>query len=130
MNRVVHFEIHAKDLDKVQKFYADVFGWNITNLGEQMGNYRMVSTGENVPGDKWPGINGGITPRMGEPSAGGQPVNAFVCTISVDNLDNYIDKVKNAGGTLALDKMDVPGVGWLAYCKDVEENIFGMLQPH
>ena len=30
---------------------------------------------------------------------------------------------------MALDKMDVPGVGWLAYCKDPEGNIFGMLQP-
>jgi uncharacterized protein len=33
MNRVAHFEIHAKDLDKAQKFYADVFGWKITDLG-------------------------------------------------------------------------------------------------
>ena len=130
MNRVVHFEIHAKDLDKMQQFYGDVFGWKITNLGEQMGNYRMVETGENAPGDKWPGINGGITPRMGNAPASGQPVNAYVCTISVDNLDTYIDKVKRAGGTMALDKMDVPGVGWLAYCKDLEENIFGILQPH
>ena len=130
MNRVAHFEIHAKDLDKMQKFYEDVFGWKITNLGPQMGNYRMVDTGEDAPGEKWPGINGGITQRMGEPAKSGAPVNAFVCTISVDNLDTYIDKVKNAGGTMALDKMDVPGVGWLAYCKDPEENIFGMLQPH
>ena len=130
MNRVVHFEIHAKDLDKMQQFYNDVFGWKITNLGPQMGNYRMVETGENEPGEKWPGINGGITPRMGEPAASGQAVNAYVCTISVDDLDVYIDKVKKAGGSMALDKMDVPGVGWLAYCKDIEENIFGMLQPH
>ena len=130
MNRVVHFEIHAKDLDKMQQFYNDVFGWKITDLGPQMGNYRMVETGENEPGEKWPGINGGITPRMGEPAESGQAVNAYVCTISVDDLDVYIDKVKKAGGSMALDKMDVPGVGWLAYCKDIEENIFGMLQPH
>jgi predicted enzyme related to lactoylglutathione lyase len=130
MNRVVHFEIHAKDLDEMQQFYNDVFGWKITNLGPQMGNYRMVETGENEPGERWPGINGGITPRMGEPAASGQPVNAYVCTISVNDLDVYIDKVKKAGGSMALDKMDVPGVGWLAYCKDIEENIFGMLQPH
>ena len=130
MNRVVHFEIHAKDLEKMQQFYSDVFGWTITNLGEQMGNYRMIVTGENTDGEKWPGINGGMTPRMGEPAVSGQPVNAFVCTISVDNLDKYTDKVKEAGGTMALDKMDVPGVGWLAYGKDLEENIFGMLQPH
>lgn len=25
--------------------------------------------------------------------------------------------------------MPVPGVGWLAYCKDTEGNIFGMMQP-
>ena len=130
MNRVVHFEIHAKDPDKLQQFYTNVFGWNITNLGEQMGNYRMVVTGEDSSGEKWPGINGGITPRMGDVPADGQPVNAYVCTISVDDIDNYIDKVKQAGGSMALDKMDVPGVGWLAYCKDVEGNIFGILQPH
>ena len=129
MNRVAHFEIHAKDLDKAQKFYGDVFGWKITDLGPQMGNYRMVDTGEDGPDDKWPGINGGITPRMGEPAKIGAPVNAFVCTISVDNVDHYIEKIKNAGGTIALEKMEVPGVGWLAYCNDPEENIFGILQP-
>ena len=42
MSRVVHFEIHAKDLDKMQQFYHDVFGWEIQDLGPQMGNYRLV----------------------------------------------------------------------------------------
>jgi predicted enzyme related to lactoylglutathione lyase len=129
MNRVVHFEIHAKDQDAAQKFYSGVFGWNITDLGPQMGNYRMVSTGEDPAGARWPGINGGITPRMGPPPSGGEPVNSFVCTVSVDNLDSYLDKVKSAGGSVALDKMQIPGVGWLAYVKDLEGNIFGMLQP-
>ena len=27
------------------------------------GNYRIVITGESRPGEKWPGINGGLTPR-------------------------------------------------------------------
>ena len=130
MNRVINFEIHAKDPGRAQQFYCDVFGWEISNLGPQMGNYRMVDTGDNAPGTRWPGINGGITPRMGDAPTGTQAVNAFVCTIGVDNIDTYIDKVKKAGGTIAFDKMDVPGVGWLAYCKDPEGNIFGMLQPH
>ena len=130
MNRVVHFEIHAKDLDKAQQFYGSVFGWKITDMGPEMGNYRMVETGNDAAGAKWPGINGGITPRMGNAPVDGQPVNAFVCTISVDELDTYIAKVLGAGGTIALDKMEIPGVGWLAYCKDLEGNIFGMMQPH
>lgn len=129
MNRVVHFEIHAADLDRMQKFYEGIFGWQIQDMGPQMGNYRLVSTGEKKPGDRWQGIDGGITPRHGAPPSDGQPVNAFVCTIDVDNIDTYIQKVKTAGGTMALDKMQVPGVGWLAYMKDPEGNIFGMLQP-
>lgn len=130
MNRVVHFEIHARDLDAVQKFYEDVFGWSIKDAGPQFGGYRMVMTGENAPGEKWPGINGGITPRNGAPPDGSEPVDAFVCTIGVDDIDEYISKVKTAGGSISLAKMDVPAVGWLAYCKDVEGNIFGILQPH
>lgn len=130
MNRVVHFEIHAKDMDKAQNFYTEVFGWKLTDLGPQMGNYRIVETGTDAEGEKWPGINGGMNPRQGEQPQDGQPVNAFVCTISVDNVDTYMEKVKTAGGTYATDKMEVPGVGWLIYCKDTDGNLFGMLQPH
>jgi predicted enzyme related to lactoylglutathione lyase len=128
MNRVVHFEIHATNLDAMQKFYSGVFGWDIKDMGPNMGNYRMVSTGENKPGETWPGINGGLTPRHGVAPAGGEPVNAYVCTIDVENLDDMMAKVKGAGGSEALAKMQVPGVGWLAYMKDPEGNIFGMLQ--
>ena len=111
MNRVVHFEIYAANLDLMQKFYADVFGWQITDMGPQMGNYRMVNTGENKPGATYPGINGGLTPRHGAPPEGNQAVNAYVCTIGVDDIDACIEKVKGVGGTTALGKMQVPGVG-------------------
>jgi predicted enzyme related to lactoylglutathione lyase len=33
------------------------------------------------------------------------------------------------GGVIALPKMPVPGVGWLAYCKDIDGHVFGVLQP-
>lgn len=26
MNRVVHFEVHAQDMDTMQRFYGEVFG--------------------------------------------------------------------------------------------------------
>jgi len=129
MNRVVHFEIHAKDLDKTQKFYQEVFGWDIKDMGPQMGNYRTVSTGKEEPDSQWPGINGGITPRRGEGPKGGEPVNAYVCTIEVSDIDETLEKIQQAGGAVATDKMEVPGVGILAYRKDPEGNIFGVLQP-
>ena len=129
MNRVVHFEIHAKDQDKVQQFYHDVFGWNFQDMGPQMGSYRLINTGSDEAGAAWPGINGGLNPRQGESPIEGQPVNAFVCTITVDNIDETLEKIEKAGGTVATDKMDVPGVGFLAYRKDPDGNLFGVLQP-
>jgi len=35
----------------------------------------------------------------------GEPVSAFVCTIGVDNVDSFVEKVKVAGRSVALDKM-------------------------
>lgn len=130
MGRVVHFEIHAKDMSAITKFYSEVFDWKTQVMGPEMGNYVIVTTGVSKPGAMWPGINGGITPRHGEPAKGDEAVNAFVCTIDVDDLDAMMTKVKKAGGTVALDKMEVPGVGWLAYMKDPENNLFGMMQPN
>jgi predicted enzyme related to lactoylglutathione lyase len=124
MNRVIHFEIHGKDLDKLQKFYQDVFGWDIQDMGSKFGNYRLIRTGTSAPG-----IDGGLTARHGDGPAQGAPVNAFVCTVSVDNLDATLAKIAQAGGTVATDKMEIPGVGTLAYRKDPEGNIFGVLQP-
>jgi predicted enzyme related to lactoylglutathione lyase len=130
MNRVVHFEIHAMDLNRLQKFYEDVFGWSITDMGPQMGNFRVVVTGKDNGDSQWNGINGGITPRRGEGPKNGGPVNAFVCTIEVENIDEALEKIMKAGGTVATDKMEVPGVGFLAYRKDPEGNVFGILEPY
>lgn len=125
MNRVIHFEIHASNLDNIHKFYEYVFGWDIKDMGPQMGNYRLVTTG--AVGT--PGIDGGMNPRRGPSPQGGEPVNAFVCTIEVDNIDETLEKIEKAGGTVATEKMDIPGVGIMAYRKDPDGNIFGVLQP-
>jgi predicted enzyme related to lactoylglutathione lyase len=37
-------------------------------------------------------------------------------------------KAVAAGGVVAVPKMPIPTMGWLAYCKDTEGNLFGMMQ--
>jgi predicted enzyme related to lactoylglutathione lyase len=124
MSRVVHFEIHAEDPERAGRFYTVVFGWTIKKWDGPV-DYWLVTTG---PADQR-GIDGGLVIRRGPAPAEGQPVNAYVCTIGVPSVDDTIATVKAKGGTIALEKMPVPGVGWLAYAKDTEGNIFGVLQP-
>ncbi len=130
MSRVVHFEIHAADPERAATFYRDVFDWRINEWvmpGAEIPNenrYWIVNTGD----EKAPGINGGIVFRRGAPPADGQPVNAFVCTVDVTSLDATLSKALAAGATLAVPKMPIRGVGWLAYCRDPDGNIFGMMQ--
>ena len=125
-NRVVHFEIHSSDAEKTMKFYKELFGWTFEKWSMGDVNYWGIVT---APKDsKEPGINGGLVERMGKPPTEGQAVNAFICTVQVENLDEIVNKAMKIGGTLALPKMAIPGMAWLAYCKDNEGNIFGIFQ--
>ena len=124
MNRVVHFEIHASDPARATKFYADVFGWTFEQWGTEQ--YWMAMTAEK--GSTVPGINGGLLLRKGAAPVEGQAVNAYVCTMQVDSIDETIKKVEAAGGTLATAKFAFPGMAWQAYYKDTEGNIFGLHQ--
>jgi len=85
--------------------------------------YWLITTGP----DSEPGINGGLMRRQGE--IDGQAVIAYVCTIGVADLEATMATVEANGGKVALPKMPIPGMGWLAYYKDTEGNIFGMMQP-
>jgi uncharacterized protein len=122
MPRPTHFEIHADDPDRAQRFYEAMFGWGFTAWGD--GSYRLIDTGADGPG-----INGGLMRRHGEGPKGGEPVNAWVCTVEVDDVDAYVARAEAGGGSVAVPKTALGGVGWLAYVKDSEGNILGLMQP-
>jgi predicted enzyme related to lactoylglutathione lyase len=123
MSRVVHFEIQAENPERAMTFYEALFDWKFSQWGDQ--KYWLITTGEKSA----PGIDGGLLPR---PSGGGPldgaHVNAFVCTVDVEDLDAKVGRAVTAGALQVVPKMAIPTVGWLAYCKDTEGNIFGMMQ--
>ncbi|HVL17449.1 MAG TPA: VOC family protein [Gemmatimonadales bacterium] len=123
MPRPIHFEIHASDPERVQVFYRTLFGWQFQAWNGPV-EYWVITTGDAAQ----PGINGGMVRRRGPAPAEGQAVNAFVCTVDVADLDVTLRALPGAGGTLALPKMAVPGVGWLAYVKDPDGNLCGLMQ--
>ena len=124
MGRVIHFEIHAQEPDRAEAFYTGLFGWTAERYGGPV-DYRVLTTGP----DGAPGINGAILQRQGDAPGASQPVNAFVCTIEVDSIEDTERAVPEAGGEQVLDRMEVPGVGQLSYFEDTEGNIFGALEP-
>lgn len=121
-SRVVHFEIHAENPARASQFYSSVFGWGIQKMGDL--DYWLITTGE--PGR--PGIDGGLFPRRGPAPIDPNPISAFVCSVDVENIDAALGMVVTAGGTVVVPKRAFPGIGWSAYCKDTEGNIFGVSQ--
>lgn len=126
MGRIIHFEIHATDVERAKHFYGEVFGWSFEDWSEYAGMpYYGVTTGE----DGELGINGAIMERRGAAPAAGQALNAYACTIGTDNLDRDEKRILDLGGTIALPKHALPGMAWQAYYLDTEGNVFGLHEP-
>lgn len=125
---VVHFEMPAKDNARVSKFYSEAFGWGMHELGPEMNNYLLAETTETDENQmvKTPGtINGGFfkrddkTPGFSEPHL----------VIQVDDINEAIEAVKNAGGKIEGHPVEIPGVGMYISIIDTEDNRVGILQP-
>jgi predicted enzyme related to lactoylglutathione lyase len=122
MSRVVHFEIQASQPQLLIDFYTSLFGWKFNKYDPV--EYWLIDTG---PEDQ-PGINGGLLRRNGPIPEEMQSVNCYVCTVDVASLDDSLTKAVSIGGRIAAPKMPVTGVGWLAYIKDPDGNLLGMMQ--
>ena len=122
MPRPVHFEIQATDPQTLQDFYSAVFGWTFQKWGEN--DYWVISTG-----DEPMGIDGGLLPRNGIASQADAPINAATLVIGVDDCQAFYDKCISAGATEQMPVTHMPGVGTLAYFKDPDHNIFGIIEP-
>lgn len=110
---VVHFEFWSQDPAEISSFYETIFGWKIQHIPEM--DYRLVDTGAGT------GINGGImTPRKG-PWPG-----KLTCYIDVDDVDAYVEKIREAGGKIHVERQEVPGVGIFALFEDPDGRVLGI----
>lgn len=122
MNRVVHFEIHATNPTDLIAFYESLFGWSFKRFIPEV-EYWSITTGP----DDQEGINGGLVKRRGPSPIEQQAVNTSLCTVQVQSVDETLSKATKLGGSVALPKMPIPGIGWLAYFKDLDGNILGIM---
>lgn len=126
-NRVVHFEIHASDPLRAIKFYKNVFHWQFEKWEGGATPYWMIMT---APKDSTePGINGGLLPRTLVVMPDYEHVNAFVCTMVVDDYEKSKKMILENGGIEIMPKFAIAGMAWQGYFKDTEGNGFGIHQP-
>jgi predicted enzyme related to lactoylglutathione lyase len=126
MNPVVHFEMPAEDRKRMADFYTRAFGWRTQQLGEEMGNYVLVTTTDSDDnGPKKPGaINGGFFTKTND-----MPAQFPSVVIAVDDIKASMAAVKQAGGKVLGEPMEIPGVGHYVSFFDTEGNRVSMLQP-
>jgi len=120
MNRVVHFDIQADDVERAIKFYKNAFGWEIKKWEGEGMPYWLIMTGKEQPG-----IDGGL---MARPKEDKDKMSIFYSTIGVMDIDKAMADVKANGGEIIMDKMELKGVGWFASAKDTEGNRFSLMQ--
>ncbi len=126
MDRVCHFEIPYDDKARVDKFYQDVFGWQIMPApGEMPYNFAITTeVDETFQPTRAGGINGGLYQRGDE-----GPSKTPVIVIEVESCEQRIADVEAAGGSNIMGPMQVGDMGIYAQVKDTEGNIIGLWQP-
>ena len=109
---VVHFEIGCRDASRTQKFYGDLFGWQMQAAGPAV----MIQTGGEG------GIQGHIT------ALGHEPHNYVTVYVQVDDPKAFLERAAALGGKMLVPPVEIP-TGTFAWMADPEGNIIGLWKP-
>lgn len=111
-NPIVHWELMVDDVDRTKTFYRNVFDWQFRDAGPE---YTLIDTGT-PPG-------GGILRRP--PGVTMSSLNTY---FDVADLERTVRAAVEAGGTVIVPRMEVPGVGWFAMFTDPDGIPIGVMQ--
>lgn len=109
---VVHWEVQARDLERQQQFFANLFGWEIDTNNPM--NYGMVSgAGKDT-------IGGGIGPAHDQASR----VTVYV---QVEDINETLARATTLGAETMVPRMEY-GPVTMALFRDLEGNVIGLVE--
>ncbi len=113
-NPLCHFELMTTDPEKCQSFYGTVFGWKFDD--GSMPGYTLVDAGQEPTGGifKAPDV------------APGPCANVY---FQVDDIESTLERASESGGTIIVEKTEIPGVGHFGMFTDPEGIAVGIMQP-
>ncbi len=116
---VVHFEVVGTDGEKLQRYYSELFGWEVDGNNEM--NYGMVSREGNT-GSEGVGIGGGI----GQGPEGYPGHVTFY--VAVPDVEEALQKAESLGGERVMGPETIMDRIVLGHFKDPEGHLVGVVQ--
>ncbi|HVV83932.1 MAG TPA: VOC family protein [Kofleriaceae bacterium] len=113
-NPMIHWELMVEDPQRAQAFYRRVFDWTFDDASP---DYTLIDPGA-PPG-------GGMLRRPRN-----VPMSSLHVYFEVADLDRTLVSAVEAGATVIVPRMAVPGVGWFAMFLDPERIPVGVMQRH
>ena len=115
-NAPTWFDLASPDIEASKRFYSQLFGWEAQQQGgPEMGNYtNFLLNGKEVAG---------LVSTMNE---GQHPAwSTYIASVDVDET---AEKVRSAGGEIAMEPMDVMEAGRLCVFRDPTGAFLGLWQ--
>ncbi len=119
-NKLSHFAIYTEDINKAKEFYSNVFDWGFQSYGQQ--DFFQIKDDNSDEGE----LIGALQSRNYSPVP--EKIIGLECTISVENVDDIVERVKNNGGQILMPKTAIPYVGWITKFLDTEGNLICAMQ--
>lgn len=116
----IWYELLADDAGAAARFYVAVLGWQARDSGMPGKDYRFVSTGETD-------IGGLLTLTPEAKAMGARP--QWLPYVNVTDVDAAVDSTLEAGGTLHMTAMEIPGTGRFAMVVDPQSAPFYVMAP-
>jgi hypothetical protein len=107
------------DIEASEAFYRGLFGWEMPEQpnSAQLGGYRRAKlNGKDVAG---------VSPRM----EGNEQPTVWATYVSVEDAAATTAAVRDNGGSVVVEPMDVMGLGTMAVFADPGGAVFGLWQP-
>lgn len=114
-------EIATTDLDKIDSFYTEIFGWNIKKDNNPVFEYRHFDDGGDAD-------VGGMYEMNAEMFGGHAPPPHFLTYIAVDDVDKTVDRIKTLGGGVIREPLDIPETGRMAVVTDPAGATFALIR--
>lgn len=112
-NGLCHVEWHVSDLERASRFFGALFGWSFTSHSD---DYLMFRSPDGI---------GGAFAKVDQV----QPSASPTVYVLVDDIDRYLARVPELGGSVSLSKTEIPNTGWMAILHDPDGNFIGLFTP-